>query len=176
MRLPSLISPGALDELCELAEASPRGGCFVEVGVYQGGSASRLAEVAARQGRALYLYDTFTGIPMAGALDLHPVGDFGDTDAARIRAAIPAAVVVEGLFPQSLVAMPPVAFAHIDCDQYESIARAIAALRPLMVAGGAMLFDDYGCLDGATAAVHDLLGETNITRTRCAKALWRKEA
>lgn len=176
MILPSLLSPGALDELCELAQASPAGGCFVEVGVYQGGSAQRLAEVAARQGRALYLYDTFTGIPMQGPRDFHPVGDFGDADAARVREEIPAAIVVEGLFPESMVPMPPVAFAHLDCDQYESIARAIAALRPRLQANGVMLFDDYGSLPGATQAVHDLLGEANIARTRCGKALWRKEA
>lgn len=176
MTLRSLLSPGALDELGELAAESPAGGCFVEVGVYQGGSAQRLLEVARRQGRALYLYDTFTGIPMQGPDDHHPVGDFGDTDVRRIRELLPDAVVVEGVFPESIVPMPPVAFVHVDCDQYESIANTIRALRPLMMRGGMMLFDDYKCLPGATRAVHDELGRESLQATRCDKALWRKEA
>jgi hypothetical protein len=173
VRLRSLLSPAAIADLRELAAAAPPG-CFVEVGVYQGGSAQHLAEIAAAQGRALYLYDTFRGIPVQGPLDSHPVGDFGDTSAEAVREAIPAAIVVEGVFPDSKMAMPPVAFAHIDCDQYESVARAILALTPLMAPGGVMLFDDYKCLDGATTAVHDMLGEAALRPTRAGKATWTK--
>lgn len=174
--LPTLISPGAIADLRSLAAAAPLGGCFVEVGVYQGGSAWHLADVARAQGRALYLYDTFTGIPMKGELDLHEVGEFGDTDLERIRAAIPEAVIVPGIFPDSIVAMPPVAFAHIDCDQYESITRAIEALRPLMMPGGTMLFDDYGSLEGATRAVKDQFGPGAFRVTGCGKAAWTRGA
>ena len=175
MRLPTLLSPGALDDLAELAASSPAGGCFVEVGVYKGGSAQRLAEVAAAQGRALYLFDTFKGIPVQGPHDHHQVGDFGDADAQAIRAAIPGAVVVEGVFPESIVPMPPVAFTHIDCDQYASIAGAIMNLQALLMPSGVMLFDDYGCLEGATRAVHDLIGQPRLRFTRCGKAYWVKE-
>lgn len=172
--LPSLLSPGALDELCELAAASPAGGCLVEVGVYKGGSAWRLAEVARRQNRRLFLYDTFTGIPMQGPLDHHRVGDFGDASADAIRASIPDSVVTVGVFPDSIVPMPSVAFVHLDCDQHESVTRAIQALLGLLMPGGSMLFDDYKCLEGATRAVEEQLGVPSIRVTRCGKAVWTK--
>lgn len=163
MKPASAIGEGALVNLAEIAATAPEG-CFVEVGVYKGGSAAWLAEVARQQGRQLYLYDTFAGIPYAGPLDQHVVGDFGDTSAEAVRAALPDAVVIEGVFPNSLVRMPPVAFAHIDCDQYEAVKAACLALTPLMVSGGIMVFDDYGCLPGATQAVDEYFPTIELTR------------
>ena len=51
-------------ELAATAKTTPAG-CFVEVGVWKGGSASYLTEVAEQQNREIFLYDTFTGIPFA---------------------------------------------------------------------------------------------------------------
>ena len=48
--------------------------------------------------------------------------------------------------------------AVIDADQYRSIKDSIAHLWPQIVPGGAMLFDDYKCLDGATRAVTEAFG------------------
>ena len=115
----SIVGPDALWQLCGLAEATPPG-CFVEVGVYKGGSGYLLAEIAGRQGREIFLYDTFTGIPYQAEDDSHPVGDFGDTNVDQVRADVPTAHVVQGIFPASAVGMPPVAFVHLDCDQYQS--------------------------------------------------------
>jgi hypothetical protein len=71
---------------------------------------------------------------------------------------MPLAIVVAGVFPESSLAMPPVAFAHLDCDQYRSIAEAARFLEPLMVEGGVMWFDDYNCLSSATKAVDEVFG------------------
>ena len=149
----SLIPPESLDDLVYYASHSPPG-AIVEVGVYKGGSALRLAEL----NRPLYLYDTFTGIPCAGPYDLgHKIGDFADTSFEAVKALIPSAHVIKGVFPLSLVAMPPVAFVHCDVDQYESTLAVCNTMPAMMVRGGIILFDDYGTpgCPGATQAVEE---------------------
>lgn len=157
--------------LCDEAGETPLEGCFVEVGVYLGGSAFFLANVAQTQGREIYLYDTFCGIPYKGELDSHPVGDFGDTSADLVRQMIPYAKVVAGVFPHSLVPMPKVAFAHVDADQYQSIRDCCRVLGPMMLPGGKILFDDVWCLAGATKALEETLWP--ISKTFEGKAIVR---
>lgn len=153
----SLIDPRALETLCAVARWAPPG-AIVEVGVYQGGSAARLYEVARAQGRELYLYDTFAGHPWSDAIDDHPIGRFADAIAPDVlRAALPGAVVIEGTFPESLVPMPPVAFVHADADIYRTTLAICRTLPPLMVDGGVLVFDDYshGDCRGCRAAVDE---------------------
>ena len=151
----SLIDPYTLEELASRARDTPPG-CLVEVGVYQGGSAAYLHAVAVEQNRKLFLYDTFTGIPERSDIDVHQINDFADTSIDLARAAAPSAEIVVGIFPASLVPMPPIAFVHVDCDQYASVKACCEVLGPLMVPGGMMWFDDYACLDGATAAIKEM--------------------
>lgn len=153
----SLIGPGHLDSLCALATTTPPG-CFVELGVFEGGSAYRLMEVAREQGRKLYLYDTFEGIPFQGKGDQHTIGEFA-ADLESVKEVIPDAIFVKGIFPYSLVEMDPIAFVHVDADQYQSILDACHVFPPLMVPGGIMLFDDYGQLEGATKAIDEYFGD-----------------
>lgn len=168
----SVIQPFGRQVLCEIAAATPPG-CFVEFGVFKGGSAYDLAEVARQQGRALYLYDTFEGIPFKhDDYDLHKVGDFSETSLEAVQRAIPDAICIKGIFPGSLIRMPPIAFCHVDADQYESIKAACNVFPSLIVKGGVMVFDDYGCLPGATKAVEDAFsGRIEITSHK--KALVR---
>lgn len=167
----SLLGSHTLDVLCRIARASPPG-AFVEFGVYKGGAAERLAVIARAQGRQLFLYDTFAGMPFQGPDDSHRVGEFADTSAEEVQALIPDAVVVAGVFPASLVKMPPLGFVHVDADQYESVAAACRVFPPLMVKGGVIVFDDYKCLPGATRAVEEW-GEP-FELTAQGKAMWRK--
>lgn len=167
----SLLNDTTLAVLCGIAAACPPG-AFVEFGVYQGGAAEKLAEVARAQKRALYLYDTFAGMPFKGDDDYHPVGDFADTSAEAVKRLIPDAIVVAGVFPASLVKMPPIAFVHVDADQYQSVKDATRVFPPLMVKGGVMVFDDYKCLDGATRAVEEWGQPFELTAQ--GKAMWRK--
>lgn len=128
-------------------------GAIVEIGVYRGGSARQLATLK----RPLYLYDTFEGMPFAGPLDGNPEGSFADTSAEYVRSLIPSATVVKGLFPESLIDMPPVGFVHADGDQYQTTKDVLAHMPQRMVRGGFILFDDYlapGC-DGCTQAVNE---------------------
>lgn len=156
----SMIGDGSIQSLVVEAAETPLEGCFVELGVYKGGSAWHLAKLAEAQGREIFLYDTFTGIPFKGEFDVHKVGDFGDTSAAQVQADIPYAHVIVGVFPASLVPMPRVAFAHIDADQYQSIRDACRVLGPMMLPGGKMVFDDVWLLAGATRALQETLWPT----------------
>lgn len=159
-----LLAAQGLQTLLREAASAPAG-AFVEIGVYQGGSALHLAKIAREQGRKLYLYDTFAGMPFADPDkgDVHKAGEFADTSLEAVKALIPDAVIVPGIFPDSLIAMDPVAFVHADGDQYRTTAAICTAMPPLMVPGGKILFDDYGPLAGATAAVNEHFKDAAVT-------------
>lgn len=166
--LPSQVGPDVIAELIEHAARSPAG-AFLELGVFQGGTAWHLAHLAFQQGRELYLFDTFTGIPYADAVDCHKVGDFGGVDVQALRRALPGCHFISGIFPGSTAAMnhvlPPLAFVHLDCDQYRSIHDAVAYLTPFMAPGGVMWFDDSPCLEGAKLATRELFGDRLLLST-----------
>lgn len=147
----SMLSEEALNSLMYYADRAPAG-AIVEVGVYRGGSAYFLSQL----GRPLFLYDTFEGIPMQGPLDHDNfVGRFSDCSVEEVRKIVPRATVVKGLFPDSIVPMPPVGFVHADADQYQSTKDILRVMPPLMVKGGLILLDDFnirGC-EGCTEAV-----------------------
>jgi hypothetical protein len=169
----SLLAPHSIAALRDLAMSAPPG-AFCEVGVYKGGSAAILYEIAQQQGRILYLYDTFTGIPISQPEqgDYHQVGDFADADIDQVRAAMPAAIIRQGIFPSTLIDMAPLAFAHVDCDQYASIRACCQLLPPMMPADGVILLDDYLNFEGARRAVHETLGLPHFTISE--RAYWRK--
>lgn len=170
----SLLHEGTIESLLAVARSAPPGD-FAEFGVYKGGCAERIADLAREQGRALYLFDTFTGIPVKDEIDTHRIGDFNDTSVDAVRAGIPDAIIVQGVFPGTLEGMKfprPLAFIHVDADQYASVKAAIEHFPPLMCSGGAMIFDDYKCLEGATLAFEEW-GQP-FTLTAQGKPVWRK--
>ena len=154
------IGPLTIEQLIAAARSSPLLGCFVEVGVFQGGSAIHLHKLACDQGRELFLYDTFEGMPhFEPGLDSHPLGDFAACSASKVQDLCPYALVVPGIFPSSALDMPPIAFAHVDVDNYQSVKETAEYLRPRMMEGGVMWFDDSPCLAGAAKATLELFGE-----------------
>ena len=156
--LTSIIAPSQLQAMVQLAGAMPEG-AFAEIGVFGGGSAYLLYQVARLQGRELHLFDTFTGTPFfIDGLDKHKIDDeFANPLApARIRDVMPEAKLHVGVYPETHPQdMPPVAFIHCDCDQYESYIAVLDHMWPLVVKGGAILFDDYPYLAGAKKAVEE---------------------
>jgi hypothetical protein len=154
----SVIPHETLLSLRETAATTPPGD-IVEVGVYRGGSASVLAEVSRSKGCRLHLFDTFLGMPFAGADDKHQVGDFGDTSLRAVSELVPDALIYPGVFPSTLPATwtePFLAFVHCDVDQYESTRSVIEHLWPMLVPGGVMWFDDCE-LAPAMRAIEEML-------------------
>jgi len=73
-------------------------------------------------------------------------------DDARIR-------LVRGLYEKTLTAKArfPIAFAHIDCDWYESVRLALAHLRERLKPAGMVIVDDYGGWQGCRQATDEFL-------------------
>lgn len=172
MSLPSVVISSVINDMVECASNTPAG-AFVEVGVFQGGTAFHLTKLATQQNRKIYLYDTFEGIPFKNEEkgDFHNIGDFNETSYETVKKALPTATVVKGIFPSSAVSMVPISFAHIDCDQYQSIVDSVNYLMPFMVKGGIFWFDDAPDLTGALNAVNDLFGIGNYAKSKTGKII-----
>lgn len=138
-------------------------GDFAEVGVYRGGTARLLAELAATERRTVHLFDTFTGMPETDPdKDWHRSGDFDDTSESAVRAFLAGFPGVEfhaGVFPATATAVEDrrFAFVHIDADIYTSVRDSCEFFYGRLESGGILLFDDYGQLTcpGARIAVDE---------------------
>jgi len=165
--LNSIVAPAQLEAMGALARKTPLG-AFAEIGVYRGGSAKVLYDIAVAQDRELHLFDTFTGIPFATpGLDKHEVGEFAVDPGFehKLREALPLAWIYVGTYPETHGDdLPPMAFVHVDCDQYTSYKAVLALMWPLLVPGGIMLFDDYPYLGGAKKAVEEHFDPKDLGR------------
>lgn len=124
-------------------------GCFFECGVFRGGSASLIAQVADDR-KPLHLFDTFAGMPECDASrDDHIAGDFSDVSVESVRRVVGHSQSVEfhqGWIPDTFSGMEEakIAFAHVDVDIYSSMKACCEFIYPRMTAGGVIVFDDYG--------------------------------
>ena len=151
---------------CLALDATRRcSGELAECGVYKGGTAKILAELAGE--RPLHLFDTFQGMPETDPeRDLHRPGDFADTDLQSVQAYLSAhknVTCVPGFVPDSLEVIRDLrfCFVHIDRDIYFAIKSACEFFYPRMQPGGMLLFDDYGysSCPGARAAVDEFFAD-----------------
>jgi len=174
-----------LARLVRDVEARAVPGVFLEAGVAMGGSAMVTAKAKSPQ-RQLRLYDVFTMLPppsegddarshevyrtfvegnVSGVVDRNYVQHAEDLlaytrenmRAVGIDPDAEGVVFVKGLYEDTLRVEEPVAFAHIDCDWYESVRLCIERLRDPMSPGGVMLFDDYNSFPGCKRAVDEWL-------------------
>ena len=148
-------------------EALLREGEVAECGVFQGGTAHLLAQTirdAGGHARRLHLFDTFQGMPddTQPARDYHAPGDFADTSLRSVRrrlADYDFAAFHPGRVPETFEELDQglrFVFVHLDMDIYQPTLEACRWFWPRMVAGGVMMFDDYGFYpyrDAARAAV-----------------------
>jgi len=156
-------------------------GDVVECGVWRGGMSGGMASLLG-PARRYWLFDSFEGLPDAGAKD----GDeavryqqdrdsphFYDNcsapqaaaEEAMSRSGAPDVHVVKGWFDDVLPGFPAdrsIAVLRLDGDWYESTMCCLRNLYPRMVQGGMIIIDDYYCWDGASRAVHDFLSETGV--------------
>jgi len=160
-------------------------GDFLEAGVALGGSAIVLAKIK-EPARPLYLYDVFAMIPPPGPQDgpdAHAryaaiasgrsqglggdkyYGYVDDLDEVVRRNLTDYGFapeqhgihLVPGRFEETLHPPGPAAFAHIDCDWYESVRVCIERIMPNLSPGGVIGFDDYSSYSGCRRAVDELL-------------------
>lgn len=145
-------------------------GNIAEVGCYKGGIGHYLNLHS--NGKVIYLFDTFEGIPMKGKLDSHVIGDFNDTSFEKVKEHFSDnknVMVVKGVFPNSAKGIigkfEQFCFVHLDADQYESTKKSLEYFYPRMVGGGIVVFDDWKWLEGATAAITNFFKDKpeNIT-------------
>jgi hypothetical protein len=125
-------------------------GAAVEIGVYKGGSLTRIAGQLNDRNKKVYGIDTFTGMPEPSEYDLHKKGDFNDITFQDIkewfRSHFPNVVLIRGFFPQVANQIPEneFCFIHVDVDIYSSVMDCCNYFYPRLVTGGIMIFDDYG--------------------------------
>lgn len=158
-------------------------GEFLEAGCALGGSAILIAR-SNRQSRPLSLYDVFGTIPPPSdqdGQDAHSryetiasgasAGIDGDTYYGyvddlldKVKAAFrrhgiePAShnvTFVQGLYQDTMTSTAPVAFAHIDCDWYDSVQTCLGSIVPRLSPGGTIIVDDYLDWSGCRKAVDD---------------------
>jgi O-methyltransferase len=164
-------------------------GDFVECGVWRGGSAMMMALTALSMGeadRAIWLYDTFSGMTAPGENDVQAMSG---VPAATIMAVnerdeenpfwgiAPRAVVeanmrstawsedrlnlIEGNVLETLPGNMPekIALLRLDTDWYQSTLHELETLYPRLCSGGVLIIDDYGYWTGARRAVDDYFGK-----------------
>jgi asparagine synthase (glutamine-hydrolysing) len=165
----------------ELVRRADVPGCFLEAGVALGGTAILIGKLRPR-GRVLKLYDVFGMIPPPGPEDeqdahrRYEVISSGRSNGIGgelyygYRSDLMSQVVdnlksfgldpekepielVPGKFEDALHLSEPVAFAHIDCDWYQSVTTCIDRIFPRLSLGGVMVFDDYSSYSGCRKAV-----------------------
>jgi len=159
-------------------------GCFVECGVWRGGSSMAMALTLAQEGdtsRDLYLFDTFEGMTPPKDVDRMFDGtlalthlDFDLNKAGWVWAVAGIDDVRHNMrstgYQQKLVRyvkgpvettipshMPvgPIALLRLDTDWYDSTKHELTHLFPLLTEGGVLIIDDYGHWEGARKAVDE---------------------
>jgi len=146
-------------------------GHIVEFGAYKGGNAVFMAHVAAKTlpGVQVYALDTFAGMPATDkTVDAHNAGDFGDNSYEDVQAYVAGTGLanlhlVRGTFEETAATLVrekgPFALAHVDCDIHSAVVHAYDTVKPAMVPGGYLVFDDAtvsSCI-GATEAIETLV-------------------
>lgn len=146
MTFPSLIEGPRLDSLLSLlAGVHHLEGSVAELGVYKGGTLAAIAKACPE--KTCYGFDTWEGMPAESWKEgeFLKVGDLADVSFSAIERAMPDNVkLVRGVFPQSAEGIEEqFCLAHVDMDYGQSTVAAIEWLRPRMVSGGLIVFDDW---------------------------------
>ncbi|HEY6237855.1 MAG TPA: class I SAM-dependent methyltransferase [Thermoplasmata archaeon] len=138
-------TPGRFDDRWAFMEYAVRqatvAGEWCEFGMFRGES---LRFIAARATATVHAFDTFEGLPATwGVLDRGAFSTRGQ------RPDVPPNVVLHvGLFDATVPPFveatrpAPIAFAHVDCDLYDSAASVLREIRPLLVPGSIVVFDE----------------------------------
>lgn len=161
-------------------------GCFVECGVWRGGSSMAMALTLLQEGdmeRELYLYDTFEGMTPPSATDQTSDGISAqvcfDRNVTKAGGWCVASIeevqknmaligypnghihFIRGPVEETIPKHNPskeIALLRLDTDWYESTRHELIHLFPLLCKGGIMIIDDYGYWKGSRKAIDEYLG------------------
>jgi O-methyltransferase len=150
-------------------------GGIIEIGVWRGGTGALMAKRAAVPGGndRVYLCDTFEGVVKAGSLDtVYKGGEHSDTSQQVVEdllrsAGVTNARVLKGIFPDQTAHLiesgERFRLCHIDVDVYQSAKDCMAWIWDRMVAGGIVVYDDYGFkgCEGITQYVNEQAAESD---------------
>jgi len=153
-----------------LSEVSKLNGAIIEVGCWNGGTASLIAKRAKLLNikDIVYFADTFKGVVKAGEFDpYYKNGKHNDSDKAKVLKLISIlgldnARILEGIFPEEINLKENIfRFAHIDVDTYQSGRDAFTWIWEKLVVNGIIVFDDYGFNgnQGITKLVNEYKGD-----------------
>jgi len=152
-------------------------GDVVECGTARGGSAALMGLALKELGtaRALWVFDTFEGIPPPSAADPDRhiaelyTGDFrGELSQVQALFArlgiLDRAHLVKGLFQDTVpvTTVGAIAVLHLDGDWYDSVMVCLEHLYDRVSPGGVIQIDDYGHWEGARKAVDEFMARRGI--------------
>ena len=161
-------------------------GCFVECGVWRGGSSMAMALTLLNESapaRDLYLFDTFAGMTPPTDLDTTTDGTLASTHLARdpartglnwcvadltdVRTNLASTSYprdhlhfIQGPVESTIPSAPPpgpIALLRLDTDWYESTRHELEHLFHRVPDGGIVIIDDYGHWQGASRATDEFL-------------------
>lgn len=132
-------------------------GDIVEVGTYRGRSASVILEtnkllvpVFGIEKKHIYLFDTFTGVPID---ETGYLGEFSapqDVVSEALKQYEGQFTICPGIFPEETgqtLEGKTVSLAHIDVDTGEFTIKALNKIYPLMSVGGVFLIHDFSTME-----------------------------
>ena len=176
---------------CSEALAQNVPGCFVECGVWKGGSSSimALAIKNSQQERQLHLFDSFEGLPEPKEIDgEYAVIYSGGRNSGELRTINQCRADIGGVrdllikklkIPERLIHfhvgwfqdtipieaqnLGSIAVLRLDGDWYDSTKVCLDHLYPLLSPGGVLILDDYYCWEGCRKASDEYRLKHNIT-------------
>lgn len=166
-------------------------GDVVEFGCYVGTTSVFLADMLARSGRTLWLYDSFAGLPEKTDADRSPAGEqfkAGELLATRkqlernLRLYRNTQIhIKKGWFSEldEHDVPPKIAFAFLDGDYYASILDPLRLIWPRLTTGACVVVDDYAneALPGAARAVDEWAETHGLTvKSEQSLAIFHKTA
>lgn len=167
-------------------------GCFVECGVWRGGSSMLVAKMLFNRNvldRRLYLYDTFEGMSAPTNNDVQINGESADVlmkrdsdnkeesvwclaDINDVKRNIKLTgfsdervIYIKGMIEHTIPNELPVekiSLLRLDTDWYESTKHELINFYPLVTLGGVVIIDDYGHWKGCRKAVDEYIQENNV--------------
>ena len=170
-------------------------GCFVECGVWRGGSSAIMALAMKNAGsqRPLHLFDSFEGLPeptkddgtnaavLSGGRNAGELAPINQCQAGLeevrhlmldVIKADPSLVHFhvgwfQNTLPTATGHLGPIALLRLDGDWYDSTKICLECLYPLLSSGGIVILDDYSYWEGCRKATDEYRSRNQISDPIC---------